>query len=113
MSEVIAAWTPVIIKGAVYTPEISFDDEDGVAIAVSSATVYVTPNGSAAIEWSQGNGLFLNTATGVYQLALDEAYTAALTWESGRYRIQVTEPNGDVNPCIIEGLIFAKECVPS
>lgn len=108
-SQVVASYTPVIIKGAIFTPIFTFTDGDGAPSVISSASFDVAPNGAASFSWTQGNGKFLNTDVGVFQLALDEADTAALTWTAGRYRISVVE-GGETNPCIIEGLIFAKEC---
>ncbi len=109
-TQIVAAWTPVIVKGGVYVKEIAITDENGAPVVLLSAEIDVTPNGSAAIQWTQGNGLFTNVSDGVYLLSLDEAYTTALDWASGRYRLSVVDDSGDANPCLIEGLIFAKNC---
>jgi len=106
----IASWTPVIVKGGVFTKQFTFTDENGALITFLSAEIDVTPNGSPAIQWTQANGLFTNVSPGVYLLSLDEAYTTALGWTSGRYVLKVVEDSGDTNPCLIEGLIFAKDC---
>ena len=106
----IANFTPVIIRGGVYMPSIKFEQAAGVPEPTSSAKVVVTPNGEAVFEWTQGNGLFINIATGEYRFNLSEADTAAITWDSGKYRIEVVDSNGFTVPCIMEGLIFAEDC---
>ena len=110
MSTEIASWTPVIIKGGVFIKQFTFTDQNGAPITFLSAEFDVTPNGASPIQWTQGNGLFTNASPGVYLLSLDEAYTTALTWTSGRYRLNVVENSGDTNPCLIEGLVFARNC---
>ena len=107
----IAAWQPVITKGAVFEPLLTFSDANNVPDAVSSATVFVSPNGAAPISWTQGNGLFVNVSTGVFQILLDEAYTAALTWTSGLYRVEIVDSDGNTIPCVIESTIFAEDCI--
>ena len=108
---VIASYTAVIVRGAIFQPEFIFEDENGVPDATSSADFIVIPNGAAGFSWTQGNGFFLNTGVGRYMLNLVEADTAALTgWSSGRYQISVVESTGFTNPCVVEGLIFVKDC---
>lgn len=108
--EQIANWTPVIIRGGTFLVPISFLDSAGTPQSLLSASIIITPNSSAGISWTQGNGLFPNLAIGEYTTDLDEAYTSALAWDSGRYRIQIVDGSGNTTPCITEGLIFVRDC---
>ena len=75
-----------------------------------SGKVQIKRDGLAASKDAPtGNAKFLNTGVGVFQLDLDEADTAALSWASGTYVISIVE-GGETNPCIIEGLIFCEDC---
>jgi|SRR5215831_1759990 len=111
MSEqVVPQWNPVIIKGGVYQQTISITDEDGNAIALMSAQINVVPQGAASFSWTQANGKFTNVSAGVYYLNLTASDTSALSWTSGKYYLAVVEVSGDPNPCLLEGLIYAKSC---
>ena len=109
-SQTVAAWTPVITKGAVYQKTITLTDENGTPVTLMSAEIDVTPNGATSFAWTQGNGKFTNVSAGVYFLDLTAVDTAALTWTSGRYRLSIVDNSSNPNPCLIEGLIFAKDC---
>lgn len=109
MSTQIASWTPVIVKGGVFLYTLELVEDDGTPITLDSAQIDVFPNGAADFSWTQANGKFTNASPGVYNLALTAADTAAFTWESGTYRLNVVQ-SGDANPCLVEGLIFAKTC---
>lgn len=108
--EQIASWTPVIIRGGVFQIPISFFDAANDPENTLSASIIITPNGAAEEQWTQANGLFPQVATGEYTTDLSEADTTAITWDSGRYRIEIVDSSGFTVPCIIEGLIFAKDC---
>lgn len=109
-SEIVASWTPVIVKGGVYQKTFELTDDSGAPLTLISAQIDVTPNGAAAFSWTQANGKFTNVSPGVYNLALTAVDTAAFTWTSGRYKLAVVDSAGDANPCLIEGIIFAKAC---
>lgn len=110
-TEIVSSFTVVIVKGGVYQKTFTITDEDGNAVTLTSAQIDVYPNGAAAdFSWTQANGKFTNAGTGEYDLALTAADTTAFTWESGRYRMNIVDGDGDENPCFLEGLIFAKEC---
>lgn len=108
-TQTVSSWTPVIVKGAVFQQTFILTDDTGAPITLDSAQIDVTPSGAAALSWTQANGKFTNVSPGVYDLALTAADTTALTWEHGRYALNVVE-SGDANPCLIEGLIFARDC---
>lgn len=105
----ISNWTPVIIRGGVFSIPISFFNDAG-AEPTLSAKIVITPNGSAEIEWTAGNGLFAHIGVGEYVTALSEAYTEALDWDSGRYRIEIVDSSGFTVPCVTDGLIFVRDC---
>lgn len=86
------------------------DETTGLPITLDSAQIDVNPSGAAAFSWTQANGKFTNASPGVYDLALTAADTAAYTWTHGRYALSVVQ-SGDANPCLIEGIIFAKDCI--
>lgn len=109
-TEIVSSFTIVIVKGGVYQKTFELRDEDGIAILLNSAQIDVSPNGAADFSWTQANGKFTNSAIGVYDLALTAADTAAFTWESGTYHMSVEDSDGDANPCLISGLIFARNC---
>lgn len=107
----IASYTIVIIRGGVFQVPISFFDEAGDPENTLSASIIITPNGGFPEEqWTQANGLFPQVATGEYTTNLSEADTAAIAWDSGRYRIEIVDGSGFTVPCITEGLAFAKDC---
>jgi len=110
MEELIASFTPVIIRGGVYQTSITFRDALNAPIPTLSAAFIGTPNGSAPFTWDAGNSLFINIGVGTYRFNLSEADTAALAWDSGSYRVEVVDVSGFTIPCIIEGLMFAKDC---
>ncbi len=110
MATEVASFTIVIVKGGVYQKTFAITDENGAPILLTSAQIDVTPNGAAPFSWTQANGKFTNSSTGVYDLALTAADTAAFAWESGTYHMSVVDDVGDANPCLISGLIFARDC---
>lgn len=110
MSESVASFTIVIIKGGVYQKTFALTNDAGTPITLTSAQINVTPNGATPFSWTQANGKFTNSSPGVYDLALTAADTAAFTWESGTYHMAVVDNDGDANPCLISGLIFARDC---
>lgn len=112
-SEVVASWTPVITRGAVYTKTITVTDENGGPITLTSAQIDVEPDGAAAFSWTQANGKFTNVSPGEYLLELSAADTTALAWESGVYCMNIVDGEGDANPCFIQGRIFVKDCLIS
>ncbi len=110
MSETVASFTIVIIKGGVYQKTFAITDEGGTPIPLNSAQIDVEPNGATNFSWTQANGKFTLVSPGVYDLNLTASDTTAFTWESGTYRMVVEDADGDANPCLIEGNIFAKNC---
>lgn len=107
----VAAWTPIIKKGATYRQTLIITDETtGLPVTLNSAQIDVFPDGAANFSWTQANGKFTNVSAGIYNLVLTDTETLALTWTSGRYRLNVVDSDGDVNPCFIENFIFAKDC---
>jgi hypothetical protein len=109
MSTQIASWQQVIIKGDTYAKTMIFRDEDGALITWDTAEIVVSPNGADDFSWTTGNGRFVNSAPGTYDIALTSSYTHDFTWESGTYRVSVTLGSA-VYQCYVEGLIFAKSC---
>ena len=107
---VIAAFTPVFQRGAVYLTSISFQDASGNPIATLSASFIGIPNGEAEFTWDVGNNKFIPVSTGTYRFNLTNADTAAITWSSGRYRVEVVDSSGITFPCFIENLMFAEDC---
>ena len=106
----IASWTPVIIRGGVFQIPIGFLD-DGEPENVLSASVIITPNdGFPEEQWTQANGLFPNVGVGEFTTNLSESDTTGIAWDSGSYRIEIVDGSGFTVPCIVEGLIFAKDC---
>lgn len=110
MSTSVASFTMVIIRGGVYQKTFAITDDNGAPILLTSAQIDVEPNGAASFSWTQANGKFTNSSTGVYDLNLTATDTTALTWDSGTYKMAVVDGDGDANPCLIEGLIFVKDC---
>jgi len=106
----IASFTVVITRGGIYQPTITFTDADGVVIPVLSAEFIGEPNGASAFTWNTGNNLFVEASPGVWRFNLDEAATTALTWDAGHYHVSVVDTSGFTIPCIISGLMFAKDC---
>ncbi len=109
-SEQVASFTIVIVKGGVYQKTFTITDENGAAIPLNSAQIDVTPNGDTPFSWTQANGKFTVVSDGVYDLALTASDTTALSWTAGSYSMNVVDGDGDANPCLIKGLIFATEC---
>ena len=106
----IANYTIVIVRGGVLQVPVSFFDDAGDPEALLSAEIVITPSGAAVESWTQANGRFINIGVGEYEIVLTEAYTTAITWSAGTYRLQVVDSSGFTNPCVIDGLIFAKDC---
>lgn len=106
----IANWTIEVIRGGVFQVPVNFLDSNGVVVPILSASIIITPEGASEVQWTQANGLFQNLAPGEYVTALDEAYTTALTWSFGRYRIEIVNGSGFTVPCITEGFAFVKDC---
>lgn len=109
-SEIVASYTFVIVKGGTFRVPWFFTDEAGTPTELLNLQIDITPNIGAAFSWTQSNGLFTLQAVGSYLLELDAAYTAAIEANSGTYRFNAIEANGDVSPCFIEGLAFFKDC---
>ena len=109
-TQTISSWSPIIIKGGVFAKTFTFTDEDGTPIPYTDFAIIVTPNGASPFTWNIANGQVTFVSTGIYTLNVNEVETAAYTWTSGRYRLSVTDGSGDPVPCLIEGLIFAKDC---
>lgn len=106
----IANFTIVITRGGNYIKEFQFLDDAGTPQALLDAKIVYEPRGAASGEWNSTNGLFTNVSTGVYQLNLDETYTAAITWDAGNWHMYIVEDSGIVVPCVTDGLMFAEDC---
>ena len=106
----IASYTFIVIRGGVVQVPFTFlngpDDPENTL----SASIIITPTGAGEVQWTQANGLFPQTGAGEYVTDLDEAYTTALAWDFGRYRIEIVDGSGFTVPCITEGLIFIQDC---
>src|SRR5262245_33365568 len=100
---VIPTWTPVIIKGGVFTLPITFTTETGVPLDYTNLEIFITPNGAADFSWSVGTGQIVQNGTGDYTLTVGAVETASYTWTSGTYRMSLTDNIGNPVPCIIEG----------
>lgn len=105
----IASYTFVIIRGAVLQIPFAFYDDAGIE-NVLSASIIITPEGASEVQWTQGNGLFPQTGTGQFATNLSEANTTALTWDFGRYRLEIVDSSGFTVPCITEGFVYVKNC---
>lgn len=106
----IASYTFVVIRGGVLQVPFSFFDENGDPENVLSASIIITPNGASEVQWTQVNGFFPQTGTGEYETDLDAADTTALAWDSGTYRLAIVDGSGFPVPCLVEGLIFVRDC---
>lgn len=110
-SEIVASFDIVITKGGTYRKIFTFTDENGAPIEFDSLQIDVTPNIGAAFSWTQANGKFTLQSAGEYLLHLTDSDTAAFDWTSGNYHLNGVETtSGDVNPCFMPGLVFAKDC---
>lgn len=108
--EPIANFTIIIKRGGSYVEEFIFCDENGDPLTLLDAKIVYEPNGATADEWTQANGHFTFVATGTYLLNFDEAYTAAITWDSGSWHAYIVEDSGFTDPCVTSGLLFAEDC---
>ena len=109
-TQIIASWTPTLKRGATFTATLTFTDEAGSPVTFLSAEIVITPNDASPLSWTQDNGMFTNAAPGVYDVLVDSATISGYAWSSGKYRLNVVEASGFLNPCYIEGLIFVKDC---
>lgn len=109
-TQLIASWTPTVIKGGVFQKTFTFTDEDGNPIAYTDFEIVITPNGASPFTWNVANGQIAFVSTGIYTLFVDQTETAAYSWTSGRYRLSVTDASGNPIPCLTEGLIFSRDC---
>ena len=111
MSTPISSWTPSIKRGATFRHTLILTDDAGAPISLSTSSIFITPSDGGPLSWTQANGLMTLTSPGVYDIVLSAAVTASYTWSAGTYRWYVVETvSGDVNPCLIEGLIFVSDC---
>ena len=106
----IASWTPTLIRGGVFSSPLRFTDEAGTPIPYTDPQIIITPNGAATVTWSIANGQVTFVSTGVYTIFVPAAEISTYTWSSGKYRLQVVDGDGNTIPCLIEGLIFVKDC---
>ena len=106
----IAAWTPVIIRGGPFIKQLGFLDEKGDPVPLLDAQFIVEPDNAAEVTWDSVDGRFTNVGVGLYLLNLSESYTQNLAWDSGHYHILIVDAGGFTQPCIVSGLIFAKDC---
>ncbi len=109
MSQQVSSFTIVLVRGAVYLKTFELTDDSGVPIALTTSSIIVTPNEASEVDWTQANGKFTNNGTGIYDLALTAADTAAYAWDSGKWEWSVVQ-GGDANPCLTSGLVFVKDC---
>jgi hypothetical protein len=110
MSQLISAWTPMIVKGEQFSKQFTFTDANGDPIAYTDFEIIVTPQGAAQFTWNVANGQVTFVSTGVYSLLVDDTETATYTWTEGKYKLSLTDPNSQPIPCLIENLIFARDC---
>jgi hypothetical protein len=105
-------WTPTILKGELFKKEFAFTDVNGAPIAYTSFVITVTSlaDGSTLATWDTGGGFVTFVSTGVYQLLLTAVQTAAISWTQAKYRLSLVDPDSNVIPCLIENLIFARDC---
>src|SRR5258708_34695377 len=106
----ISAFTIVIERGGVFIDQWTFLDEGGVPDATLDAKIIVEPHGAADEEWNAANGRFTSVGVGTYLLDLNEAYTAAITWDFANYHVYMVASSGNVVPCITSGFVFARNC---
>jgi len=106
----IASWTPVITRGGPFIFQIGFLDSNGDPVATLDAQFIVEPDNAAEVTWDSNDGRFTNVGVGLYLLSLSESYTDSLVWSSGHYHILIVDASGFTQPCIIGGLIFARDC---
>lgn len=105
----VASFTIVLVRGAVYQKTFTIRDDSGVLVTLDSAQINVTPVDAASFSWTQANGKFTNASPGVYDLDLTAANTQSYSWSNATYQMAVVE-SSDANPCLIEGLVFVKNC---
>lgn len=105
---VVANWTIVLVRGQVYNRDLDFF-ADGNPDPMLNVTIVITPNEASPLSWTLGAEI-TNTAPGEYFISVTGAQTTSYLWSSGSYRVQVVNLSGVTNPCIIEGLIFVRDC---
>jgi len=108
----VPAWVPTILKGELFKKDFAFTDVNNAPIAYTNFVITVTDlaTGTTLATWDTGGGFVTFVSTGVYQLLLTEVQTAAISWTQAKYRLSLTDPDGNAIPCLIENFIFAREC---
>lgn len=91
-----------IVKAATFRHKFTWQQVDGTPIDLTgyTAKMQIRPtleSSTVLVELSTANRRILMTPLlGVVELDLTAAYTAAITWKSGIYDIELTAPDGDI-----------------
>lgn len=106
----VQEWKWRIKRGRTFRHTITLKDENGDLVPLSAAQIDITPTGAAAFSLTQGNGKFTNVSPGVYLILIPASDTTGYTWSRGTYALNITETNGDVDPCLMESTITVEDC---
>lgn len=106
----VQEWKWRIKRGRTFRHTLTLKDENGNLVPLTSAQIDIVPSGAASFSLTQGNGKFTNVSTGVYLILIPATDTAAYTWSRGTYALNITETNGDIDPCLIESNIIVEDC---
>lgn len=106
----IANVTITLTRGGVWIQQWTFLASVGNPDATLDAKFILEPRGAPSEEWNSTNGRFTNVDVGTYLLDLEEAYTAAITWDFANYHLYVVESSGNTDPCITSGFVFCNNC---
>jgi len=106
----VASWTITLIRGGVFGSPLEFRDQSGTPIPYTSPEIVITPNGASPVTWSIGGGQITFVSTGTYSVFIPAVQINSYLWSSGKYRLQVIDGSSNTVPCLIEGLIFVKDC---
>jgi hypothetical protein len=104
MSVQVPYWTIQIKRGVDFGATLTFRSE-GVEFSFDAASIIVNPQMGGQVEWTQANGKFTNTGTGIYAIAVQSTETSAYSWNYADWRLSVVR-DGEPNPSFIAGKVY-------
>ena len=104
MANRVPYWTMQIKRGMDFSATLTFRSDDTL-FNFDTAELLIFPQGGNQIDWTEGNGKFTNTSTGVYTVQIESTETAEYTWTYGSFRLNVVL-DGEPDPSYTTGKVF-------
>lgn len=106
MNSNVTPWTINLSRlSDFWEPQITVEDENGVAVTYIDTKITISPEGHEPIVWNPANGKLTIPSAGVFIVLVPKAEIAAFEWDKAPYKWSVTYSNGKIDGVWMEGLV--------